>query len=147
MPTLLELSGLQPPAGMQGRSLVPLLNRKAAGPVPGWTERPTITEKLLSKDEHHDSESFAIVAGGWKLVHNAVRTPGMPEFELYDFATDPLDRHDLSSRQPDVVRKLSAELARWRRKAEAERVKPDAEAARALSSDELERLRALGYVQ
>jgi len=147
MPTLLESSGVRPPAGLQGRSLVPLLTRAGGGAAGSWTERPIVTEKLLSRDEHHDSESFAIVAGGWKLVHNVIRAPGMAEFELYDFARDALDQNDLSAQHPDVVRKLSAELSAWRRKAEAERVKPDAETARTLSAEELDRLRALGYIQ
>ena len=71
----------------------------------------------------------------------------MAEFELYDFAKDPLDQKDVSAERPDVVAKLSAAMASWRRMAESQRVKPDAQAASNLSSEELERLRALGYIQ
>jgi arylsulfatase A-like enzyme len=147
MPTLLELGGLRVPAEAQGQSLVPLLLAAPGSPARAWAGRPAITEKLLSKDEHHDSESFAIMADGWKLVRNVIRAPGMPEVELYDFEKDPLDQHDLSAQHPEVVRKLSAEMDAWKKQAEARRVKPDAEAARALSAEELERLRALGYLQ
>ena len=31
------------------------------------------------------SESYAIVDGNWKLIHNVARPPERPEFELYDF--------------------------------------------------------------
>jgi len=147
MPTLLEMSGLSSPPSVQGRSLVPLLRRAAGGSAAGWTERPTITEKLLSKDEHHDSESFAIVSRGWKLVHNVIRAPGMAEFELYEFAKDPLDQKDVSAEHPDVVARLSAAMASWQRTAESQRVKPAPQAASNPGSDELERLRALGYIQ
>jgi hypothetical protein len=87
------------------------------------------------------------VSGPWKLVRNVVRAPGKPEVELYDFAKDPFDRQDVSGQHPDVVRELSAELDAWKRQAVAQRVKPDSEAARTLNADELERLRALGYIQ
>jgi hypothetical protein len=76
-----------------------------------------------------------------------IRAPGMPEYELYDFGQDPLDQKDVSAAHPDVVARLSAEMASWRRMAEAQRVNPDAQAGRNLSSEELERLRALGYIQ
>jgi arylsulfatase A-like enzyme len=145
MPTLLTLSGVPVPAAAQGRSLVPLVRGSAA--ADGWEERPTITEKVMSRDEHHDSESCAIVAGGWKLVHNTVRTPRMAEYELYDFAHDPLDQKDVSASHAEVVTKLAAQLAAWRQRAERERVKPDSEAAQGLGSEDLERLRALGYLQ
>ena len=147
MPTLLALGGLPVPAAAQGRSVVPLLQAGDGAAASPWPDRPTITEKLLSRDEHHDSESFAIVSGGWKLVRNVVRTPAMPEVELYEFEKDPLDQRDVSAQHPEVVKKLSAEMDAWKRRAEAERVKPDAEANRALSAEDLERLRALGYVQ
>src|SRR5260370_672556 len=62
-------------SAVQGRSLAHLLARAGGGSTAAWTERPTITEKLLSKDEYHDSESFAVVSGGWKLVHNVICTP------------------------------------------------------------------------
>jgi hypothetical protein len=42
---------------------------------------------------------------------------------------------------------LTRELKNWRRAAEAARLKSDAEGAQALSKEELERLRSLGYIQ
>ena len=53
---------------------------------------------------------------------NPGRPPGDPEYELYDHRHDPLD-------------------------AQAARLKPDADAGRSMSADELERLRSLGYIQ
>jgi arylsulfatase A-like enzyme len=143
MPTLLEISRLRAPAEMQGRSLAALL----AGE--DWTSRPVITEKIRDETELPplDTDSVAIVADGWKLIHNTRRHPPRPEFELYDFAKDPFDATDLAGQHPDVVDKLSRELAAWRRKAEAGRAKPDSETAATVSGEELERLRALGYVQ
>ena len=45
------------------------------------------------------------------------------------------------------MERLKRELVAWRRSAEAARLKPDSDTEKALSRDELERLRALGYIQ
>jgi arylsulfatase A-like enzyme len=153
MPTLLDLSGLPLPEGAQGRTLVPLLQSpagsatvRAAAPA-----RPAIIEKAATKETGapppRDTESAAIVSGPWKLIHNTKRPAGVPEFELFDHARDPLDGTDVAARHPDVVQRLARDLAAWRQAAQRGRVKPDSEAAGSLSKEELERLRSLGYIQ
>jgi hypothetical protein len=87
------------------------------------------------------------VSGGWKLIRNVRRPAGRPEFELFDRGKDLLDAHDVAADHPEVVARLARDLDAWKVKAEAARLKPDAEAARNLKPEELERLRALGYVQ
>jgi arylsulfatase A-like enzyme len=91
--------------------------------------------------------SVALFSDGWKLIQNTERPPAMPEFELYDHRTDPLDRTDVAARHSDVVQKLAKDIAAWRKAATAVRLKPDAEGAAAMGKEELERLRALGYIQ
>ena len=159
MPTLLEASGLRPPAAAQGRSLLPLFSGPDRGAVQAastaaWEDRPAITEKLATPGSSaggapppRDTESFSIVARGFKLIHNTRRGAGMPEYEVYDHANDPLDRKDVAAAHPEVVESLGRELAAWRKLVEAARLKPDAESAKGLSKEDLERLRALGYVQ
>ena len=153
MPTLLDLSGLPLPEAAQGRTLLPLL---ASASAPGTVRadaagRPAVSEKAVTVESGapppRDTESAAIVSGGWKLIHNTKRPAGAPEFELYDHARDPLDRTDMAARQPEVVQRLSRELAAWRRAAQRARLKPDSESAASLSKEELERLRSLGYIQ
>ena len=146
MPTLLELSRLSGPEPQQGRSLLPLLS----GERQGWTSRPVIIEKwavVNLEKPPFDTNSAAIAAGGWKLVHNFKRLPDMPEYELYEFVKDPLDRVDLAAAHPDVVARLSKELQSWRERAEAERLPSDADAADSLSAEDLKRLKALGYIE
>jgi hypothetical protein len=67
--------------------------------------------------------------------------------ESSDFRKDPLDAHDLADRHPEVVQRLAKALEAWRRSAQAARLKPDSATAGTMSAEELERLRALGYVQ
>jgi arylsulfatase A-like enzyme len=146
MPTLLAATGLPVPPAAQGQSLLPLL----AG-TPGWRARPAISEKAVTHElfapPPHDTESFAVVAGAWKLVHNTVRPRGGPEFELYDTRSDPLDQLDLAPRHPEVVGRLARLLDAWHAKAVAARLTPDAAATRSLSPEEVQRLRSLGYIQ
>jgi arylsulfatase A-like enzyme len=155
MPTLLDLCGLPPPEGAQGRSLRPLLagagGATAAASASGaWQRRPVISEKqplLAGSDFPNAAESYAIVDGDWKLIQNVARPSEKPEFELFEFYKDPLDQKDLARSHPEVVEKLAKQLADWRGKAQAARLKPDSEQEKSLSAEQLERLRSLGYVK
>jgi arylsulfatase A-like enzyme len=91
--------------------------------------------------------SVALFSDGWKLIQHTERAPGMPEFELFDHRADPLDRTDVAARHPDVVQRLAKEIAAWRTMATGARLKPDSEGTATLGKEELERLRALGYIQ
>ena len=89
----------------------------------------------------------AIFSDGWKLIHHTERAPGTPEFELFDHRSDPLDRRDVADQHAEVVQRLAREMAAWRGMAERARLKPDGQDTVALGKEELERLRALGYIQ
>ena len=152
MPTLLDLSGIEPPEGMQGQGFASLIMERQGG-VAGWRRQPAITQKAQTDPRKgaapppHDTESFAIDDGRWKLVRHTVRPRGGPEFELYDVAKDPLNQTDLAAHHPDVVARLSKALDGWRQMASAARLKPDAEATKNLTPEQLQRLRSLGYVR
>jgi arylsulfatase A-like enzyme len=149
MPTLLSLSGLTPPAGIQGESLEPLLRGSSAAP---WRPRPAITEKARTRDGDgapwpRDTESYSIVDGGFKLVHNLQRKEGTPEFELFDFEKDPYDQTDVASEHPDVVQRLSEALSGWYKMVNDAKLKPDASNTEGMTNEQLERLRSLGYIR
>jgi arylsulfatase A-like enzyme len=153
MPTLLELSGLPVPKGVQGQSLRPLLAPPAGtGTVraaSGWNRRPAIAEKQPMGDARYPqaAESYAIIDGRWKLIHNVARPPDLPEFELFDFYRDALDQKNLAAENPEVVSRLSRALDAWHQGAQAARLKPDSETVKGLSPEQLEQLRSLGYVK
>ncbi len=163
MPTLLELSQLPVPQQAMGQSLLPLIEaarRVAPREKPaeflelatrlGWQRRPAVTEKAKTEGggspPPRDTESFAIVWDGWKLVHHTVRPEGAPEYELFKFPEDAFDLSDVAAANPEIVQKLADRLGQWREKTLAARL-PDALPTQGLSKEELDRFRSLGYIQ
>ena len=151
MPTLLDLSGLPHPEGLQGRSLLPFVAPADDTTVASWVTRPAFSEKAPTTGgaapPPGDTESYAVIDEDWLLIHNRARDDGTPEFELYDVATDPLNLTNVADAQPEVVERLARDLDRWHRIAEQARLPDDAEATAGLSQEQLERLRSLGYIR
>lgn len=148
MPTLLSLSGIDAPQGMQGQSFASLLT----GDDAPSSSQPAISEKAktvpgAAAPWPAETESYAIVEGEWKLIHNRIPAAGAPEFELYRFFDDPLDGNDVAGEHPDVVSRLAQALEGWYKMANAAKLKPDAENTEGMSQEQLERLRSLGYIR
>lgn len=146
MPTLLDLSGLRAPEGLQGASLAGLLGKDGTS----W-RRPAFSEKAEVKDvlgpPPRDTQSFAVVHEGWKLIYNEKRPAGAPEYELYDHRKDPLNRTDVAAQHPQEVARLAQLIQGWRQRTLKQRLPSDADAGKGLGAEELERLRSLGYIQ
>jgi arylsulfatase A-like enzyme len=151
MPTLLAASGLPVPAEAQGQSLWGLLSPAGGGVRAAEAGRLAISEKARTTvpgaPPPQDTSSVAITDGTYKLVHNRDRAPGAPEYELFEHGKDPLDQRDVAAQHPDVMARLVRDLEAWQKAAEAAKLKPDSEAETGMSREELERLRALGYIQ
>jgi arylsulfatase A-like enzyme len=149
MPTLLELSRIEVPEIVQGQSLLPLLARAASPAAAGWQPRPAFAERELAPAAFNDSDPgracLAIVDGDWKLIHNTEGRGDLPEYELYDHRNDPLDLVDVAAEHPEVVERLKARLTAWHQMAVAARVESEADAE--MSPEQLQQLRALGYVE
>jgi arylsulfatase A-like enzyme len=148
MPTLLELSGIEPPEGLQGQSLVPLLR----GDGRGFRARPAISEKAQTSEGAgapwpRDTESYGIVDSPFKLIHNRVRKGDTPEYELFDVTKDPGEHTNVASDHPDVVKRLSEALDGWYKMVNEAKLASDAESTEGLSQQQLERLRSLGYIR
>jgi arylsulfatase A-like enzyme len=158
MPTLLNLSGLPVPEAAQGRSVLPLVaayqkasgeEARAAAAELGWETRPAVTEEhkrahTNAYENENDDESYAMVFEGWRLIHN-VQTKHKPEFELFDHVNDPLDAKDVADANPEMVEKLKTELGYWRREVTDAALPEDS--SEGMSSEELQKLRNLGYIQ
>ena len=82
---------------------------------------------------------YGVRQGNWKYIE----APMEETRELYDLSSDPAERTNLLSRHRQLARELAGQLEAWRNEQDGLALGPGQEA----SEEELERLRALGYVR
>jgi len=140
--TLLALCELQPPSGWAGRDLS-LLWGEAPGGAAG--SRP-----ILAWGETPDGPVVAVIRYPWKLI--AAQGPdrlALP-LALHDLESDPAERHD-RLRDPglrSVVEALLPEASDYfGRHARASAEGPPADPLSGLDEDDLDWLRAMGYLR
>ena len=131
-PTLLELLGLEAPVRSAGRSLVPMMLGQTL------PEKPLLAELGLNPNNPIDS----LTLGPWKLLRQRRTGRNL----LFDVVSDPGEQDDLAARRPDVVEELLPGLEREVAEAIALGDGLEKAAPLELSDEELERLRALGYL-
>src|SRR5688572_9326624 len=91
LPTLAELTGQKPPAGIDGVSVLPAL---LGG---GRVEHPPLYWEFHERGFHQ-----AARIGDWKAVRNGKTGP----VELYDLKADPGEKANAAAEHPDVVKKF-----------------------------------------
>jgi arylsulfatase A-like enzyme len=164
LPTVLDLAGLPPLERTQGRSLVPLMRGD-----PEWETRPVILEQL-ERDVRTDEFTghIEMIDGRWgaSLEIWPERGPGDPPVQpsrweakarfhvdgaprllLYDLWEDPFTRQNVNDRFPELVEKYTRLLEeQWQAHlAMAALYKTGGQVE--LSPEQLETLRALGYIR
>ena len=87
-PTFLELAGVEPPADMQGVSLVPLLT----GEKPGKWRDALYYHYYEYPAEHAVRRHYGIRTDRYKLIHFY---NDIDRWELYDLSTDPAEMKNL----------------------------------------------------
>ncbi len=98
MPTILDLVGLTKPRGLQGESVVPLLNGTDDG-----------DDRMAFITLADDSQTSIVSAQGWKLI--ADRVSGSRE--LFFLPSDPNERTNLASSFPDRAIAMSRRIDAW----------------------------------
>jgi arylsulfatase A-like enzyme len=108
--TFLEAAGQSIPAGMQGRSLVPLLK----GETPADWRKSFYYEYYEYPVPHHVRPHYGVVTDRYKLVH--FYTPDLDEWELFDRAKDPGELRNVAGEAAyaSVVEDLKREVNRLR---------------------------------
>ncbi len=121
LPTLLELAGGQPPTGIDGISIGPLL----AEPDHDWPQREIYFVRREGGMRYAGLTIEALLKGELKLVHNLPTN----KFELFDLSSDPSESNDLAAKRPKEFREMVDRLQRhvqrggqvpWQKVAEAE---------------------------
>ena len=128
MPTLLELAGVASPPGLDGESLVPALSG-------GEPLAPVAARSQVSLEGPAGS---AVTTSRYRLI--VTDRAGGREVRLFDRREDPGERRDLSAGLPIALAYLESVL-RWPAGAGASSSAPE------LDEEDLEQLRALGYVE
>ena len=103
LPTVLEVIGLDPAVGVDGRSLMPL--------VRGET---TAHRDVVMLSEATWQACRGVRTDEWKLVKYLQSTIyGRDGVELYDLAEDPSEQFNVADQHPEVVEDMSARLQHW----------------------------------
>ena len=134
-PTILQIAGLPVPSGMQGQSLLTMMQPPVGGTEAAAVDRPVYSES-----------DYPRKAFGWSSLR-AWRTSKYlfieaPRSELYDQATDPHADHDISVHAPAVAQTLKTQVDAFRQRTSSSTTA----ASQAVDPQALEKLSALGYV-
>ena len=131
MPTLIELSGAEFPAGIQGASLVPVINGTATPPYIAFGEA-----------QGGEGQQFVTLAG-----FRAVATGDQGRVEFFNTAADPLELTDIAENEADKLAKLTGDLEAWSKMVRATSLDPALRTDAALDDETLKQLKSLGYIQ
>jgi len=153
-PTFLELMAVESHPRWQGRSLAPL----ASGEPDRWNEKPPFMNLNRHVLESADKEGgkqeddkiiraiYAVRKGDFKLIETRDDDPLFPSWELYDLARDPGEQKSSIIAHPIRFYRLWSELRRLKEEAQFEAVGSET-MAETVSQEEIERLKAIGYLQ
>lgn len=131
MPTLVELSGGEAPAGVQGASLMPVINGTATPPYIAFGE-----------GQGGAGQRFVALAG-----FRAVTTGDAAMVEFFNTAADPHELTDIAESEPDKLAKLTGDLDAWSKMVTATSLDPELRTDAALDDETLKQLKSLGYIQ
>ncbi len=125
-PTILDIIELPRPPSMDGNSLMPMLEEKAA-------DRPVVTE---TKPEGDRDRLYSLISGKWHLiVHEDDTYP-----ELYDIEKDPGEQKNVAKSHITLVNRLERKLEELLSGKQIERKEE-------LDAETKAKLRAMGYVE
>lgn len=131
MPTLLELSGQAVPAGVQGSSLLPILEGAGQPPYAAFGESPQFGGQRF------------VALGGMGMV-SGIAGEGA---KIFNLEVDPLQLNDLSETEADKLGVMVRHLVAWEKMVSVTSLDPNLRTEEELDEDTLKQLKSLGYIQ
>lgn len=128
MPTLIEATGALTPDGIQGSSLMRIVDGTSNPPYIAFSEAD------------FGGGMTSVVMNGMQLI-----TAG-EQSSLYDLKADPMAQTDLSAEYPERAAVLAEHLGAWSKMVSAASLDPERKTEE-LDDDTLDQLRSLGYIQ
>jgi arylsulfatase A-like enzyme/Flp pilus assembly protein TadD len=125
-PTFLDFVGIERPEGLDGRSLLPLLDGKS------WSEYPAILETEYPLGIGW-SPLYAARSSQWKVID-------APQPELYNIKEDPKENKNEQGKSDSRVKLLSDKLQKYKK------IPPTTEKSKTEDPELQEQLRSLGYL-
>jgi len=131
MPTVLDLTGRPVPAGVQGSSVLPILEGAGQPPYVAFGESPQF-----------DGQRF-VALGGMGMV-SGIAGDGAAIFNL---GIDPLQLDNLSETEADKLAVMVRHLQAWEKMVSVTSLDPNLRTEEELDEDTLKQLKSLGYIQ
>ncbi len=137
-PTILECAGVEPPSGLQGHSMFPLIEgRKLDVKLP---------EYFIAETNFRGHDKIGVYSEEWKYFINNDDQKGLNDRELQRMHhIEDGRRTDLAAKNPETVKKMHAYLKKW--ESENLPADPTIPSESMLSDMEISQLTALGYLQ
>lgn len=104
MPTILQLSGINLPSHIDGRSLVPLMEGERGGHQEIYLNECLYQAKIAVRNKN-----WKLILAIDKGVH-----PQTSDCELYNLEDDPKEKINIAEKEREVVDTFELNLLRWR---------------------------------
>lgn len=143
LPTVLEVTVQPQPEVLQGQSLAPLLLGR-----PGWKPKPVIIDEFtVDRKTNQLNGVIEMIDGRWGASLAIGGEEAEPRLLLYDLWEDRYTQRSVHAERPKLAKEYQQRLERQFREhvALAKRFTQSKEGA--LSSEQLEVLKSLGYIQ
>jgi arylsulfatase A-like enzyme len=131
MPTILELTGQTNPQGVQGSSLVPIIEGAGQPPYVAFGESPQLGGQRF------------VALGGMGMVSGVAGEKG----EIYNLASDPLQLQNLAAEEGDKLAVMIRHLQAWEKMVSVMSLDPELRTEEDLDEETLKQLKSLGYIQ